>query len=117
MNAGVKTIFKCFPITRHDEVEFVYISEYLPDLVEFFQETDDGGSGTEYFHTRLILSRAANFLVEHCSSLVENIVELEGLMYSLCHKLNSMWDDLESNFLLVNRGIFWGNDFCFTLNI
>ncbi|KAJ8891446.1 hypothetical protein PR048_003974 [Dryococelus australis] len=36
MNAGVKTIFKCFPITRHDEVEF---------------ETDDGGSGTEYFHS------------------------------------------------------------------
>ncbi|KAJ8885378.1 hypothetical protein PR048_011575, partial [Dryococelus australis] len=85
-----------------------YISEYLPDSVELFQETDYGGSANEYFHSMTTsqvdtFTCAANFLVEYCSSLVENIVELKGSTYSLCDNLNSMLDDLESNFCLVSR--------------
>lgn len=88
-----------------------YIAEYLEDLVDFFQETDDGGNATEYFHTlsaseSSVVMCSATFLVEHCSSLIESIVELEGSSYSISHKLSSMLADLESNFLLVSRGTF-----------
>ncbi|KAJ8880074.1 hypothetical protein PR048_020697 [Dryococelus australis] len=83
--------------------------EYLPHILEYVNEIEDGGSAALYF-TALDIEQVAviqcstQFLLEHCSALVECIVELEGSTCQLMHKISSKVSDLKDTFLLVSRG-------------
>ncbi|KAJ8870243.1 hypothetical protein PR048_029264, partial [Dryococelus australis] len=75
-----------------------HLHKYLPG-VEQAKEIEDGGSATVYFKAldvaEIAVIKCSNqFLLEHCSALVECIKKLEG----------STYPDLQDTFLLVSRG-------------
>lgn len=91
----------------------MYIGEYLSDLVDYFKTINDneGGAAVQYFKdlsntavTHIIAS--ATFLAEHCQSIIDTIVQLEGSSHPYAHKLHAKMRDLQHSFRIVAQGRF-----------